>query len=341
MYIACWLWLGLGLLFATPVPAEGQADPFSEPVPTPQTSADYRFSSDVYGALLQAAEDKPGVVSVEEIGVTVNGRPIHAWHVAEPGVLIERKVLVFAGIHALEWISTEVATTLLLELIALPPRGTQVTVIPILNPDGRRRVEADLIAGRNRYQRGNANFTDLNRDFSVHREAKAIWRHIIPGYYSNTGDMGLTAPESRALDALAAREKYDRAASLHAFGGFLYHPWSGDWNRPEDHAAYVVLGRSMEQAQGDHAYRTRQLSRWGFFFRAQGTEIDHLYGTYGTQAFLVEMTRSGWDPRHPIASAKSYFRWYNPVNPQRHIERGVSAMRALIRTDIQPDADPA
>ena len=118
---------------------------------------------------------------------------------------------------------------------------------------------------------------------------------------------------------------------MHAFGGYFYAPWAGKWRRPDDHAELVALGREMERAQGPHAYRTRQLSRWGFFFRAHGSEIDHLYGRYGTRAFLIEITRSGFDPRHPIASVREYVRWYNPVRPERHVERTVAALHALIR----------
>ena len=89
------------------------------------------------------------------------------------------------------------------------------------------------------------------------------------------------------------------------------------------------LGRQMEAAQGKYAYRTRQLARWGFFFRAQGAELDHLYGRYGTRAFLVELTRSGLDPLHVLRDSRVFFRWYNPKDPRPHIERGAAAMRAL------------
>ena len=64
-------------------------------------------------------------------------------------------------------------------------------------------------------------------------------------------------------------------------------------SRPPDWHTYDALGERMQRAMGAYAYKPRELSRWGFFFRAQGTEIDHLYGRYGTLAFLIETTRSG------------------------------------------------
>ena len=290
----------------------------------------YRTWDQVYGEVQDAAAHAP--VQHEIIGRSAANLPIHAWHVEDRSAPIERRVLIFAGIHALEWISTEVATELLLELMAAPPPGISVTVVPLLNPDGRMRVEGDVARGDNFYRRGNHNNKDLNRDFAHQREARAVWKDVLPGYYATTADTPLSQPESQAIDALAARG-YDRAASLHAFGGYLYHAWAGHWRRPDNHADILALGRQMESAQRSHAYRTRQLSRWGFFFRAHGTEVDHLYGEYGIDAFLIELTRSGWDPRSPLRSLRTYFRWYNPARPARHTTRGVQALRALIHAE--------
>lgn len=286
-------------------------------------------------AATDAARRKPGAVQIETIGTTVLGEPIRAFHVAEPGVPITRTVLVFAGIHALEWISTETAFALLDDLIAVPPRGVRVTVIPVLNVDGRARSEADVRLGNNTYRRGNAAGVDLNRDFAVNATSTSVWRHVLPGYHTSSA-VPLSQPESRALDRLADRERYDRSVSLHAFGGYLYSPWAGRWRHPDDEQAFVTIGREMEQAQGFHAYRPRQLGRWGFFFRAQGAELDHLYGRYGTLAWLIELTRSGFDPRRPLESLRTYFRWYNPADPRPHVARGLAALRVLITAGDVP-----
>jgi len=293
-----------------------------------ELAGDYRFQREVFEQIAAAIESRPGRVEVERFGHTLAGRPLWAFHVSDPTAPIDRDILVFAGIHALEWISTEVATDLLIDLVAHPVAGTRVTVIPILNPDGRNKVEIDLLQGEDGiYRRGNRDQVDLNRDFSVYRDARAVWKGIIPGYYA-TSPGPLSQPETRSLDALAARECYARAASLHAFGGFFYYPWTGRWAVPPDQDAFVAIGRAMEAAQGPKAYKTKQLSRWGFFFRAQGTEIDHLYGLYGTKAFLVELTRSGI--RSP-KDLKTPFRRYNPRAREAHVEQGLEAMQALVR----------
>jgi len=296
----------------------------------PGEAAGYRFSASLFGQIARGVRAAPQVVTVEEIGRSWADRPLWAMHI-DGGGDIHTKVLVFANMHAMEWMGAEVATALIEETSAHPVPGVWLTVIPVLNPDGRAKVEADLLAGRNAYRRGNLKNVDLNRDWAVNRESEAIWEAIIPAYYGHT-DAPLSQPETRAIDRLAARERYHRAASLHAFGGFFYYPWAGRFERVplDDREEFVRLGRAMEAAQGPRAYKTRQLARWGFFFRALGAEIDHLYGEYGTHAFLIELTRSGVNPLRK-GDWKNRFRWYNPRKPRRHVEKGLAAVRALVR----------
>ena len=296
----------------------------------PPLASAYTPLSVAYARIATLASAHPTRATVEVIGYTVLREPIFAVHIA-PTATPTRSLLVFAGIHALEWISTETALQFLEDLFLAPPRHTRVTVLLALNVDGRLRAEGDLWLGHNTYRRGNAARppVDLNRDFAVHRDAQSLWRHLLPAYHA-ASPRPLSQPETRALDALAARERYDIAVSLHAFGGYHYLPWAGRWRRPDDYREMFTLGRSMEAAEGPFAYRTRQLSRWGFFFRAQGAEIDHLYARYHTRAFLIELTRSGIDPTHPLSSARTYLRWYNPVRPHPHMERACAALRALL-----------
>lgn len=293
----------------------------------PDTASSYRFSVQLFADIDAALQAHPEAAWVEQYGESLHGRPLWAFHLGPEEA--DHSTLVFANLHALEWIGSEVATDLLVELIHHPPTDVAVTIVPVANPDGRAKVEQDLLLGRDVYRRGNQDNVDLNRDWAVNREPPAVWRHLIPGYYGHS-DTPLSQPETSALDALVAQRRYTRAASLHSFGGYLYYPWSGAWERPADRGDFLTLGRAMEQAQGPRAYRTRQLSRWGFFFRACGSEIDHLYGRYGTRAFLIELTRSGLRPLRLRQDMKTPFRWYNPRQSARHRRRGLDAVRALV-----------
>ena len=315
-------------------PLEDHSDRFFEEVdqraPVDHPESAYRFYADLLGELAPLVAERPGVLAVEQIGQTVQGHPMWAFHVRDPAVEVRQKVLVTASIHPMEWVGAEAATDLLLELAESPVPGVQVTVVPMLNVDGRLRVEKDLLDGVNRYWRTNSNSVDLNRDFATNREAKAFWRRLIPNRYT-TSPGPLSQPESQAIDALADRERFHAAISFHAFGGYIYHPWAGLWERTPDQERFAELGRVMQSGQGARAYRSMQLSRWAFFFRGHGMELDHLYAEYGTMAFLIELTRTGYRWRSLRADRKVDFRMYNPRDPDPDTARGVGAVRALLR----------
>ncbi len=285
----------------------------------------YLFAADAHERLATIAGERPGVVQPFRVGTSGADRPIWALRLCDPATPPRGSLLIFANIHALEWVPTEVAVAFALDFASAPIAGVEIVLIPSLNVDGRALVEDDLRAGRNVYRRGNAARVDLNRDFAVNRESRAIWKALIPSRYV-VSPAPLSQPESRALDTLAQAERFDAAVSLHAFGGFFYSPWAGRWERPTDHAEFGRLGILMQNAMVNHPYRPRQLSRWGFFFRGLGMELDHLYASYGTYTFLVETTRSGVET---LADLDSSFRIYNPRDPRSHATEGVRYLRAL------------
>lgn len=323
-------------LLLTLARAADWADDALARVTPPHPEPAYHFADEVFHEIAAVAKERPEIVRPFLVGHTTQDRPIWGFRVSDPATPVRRKMLVFANIHALEWVPTEDALAFLLDTARDPVPGVEVTVIPVLNPDGRAKVEDDLRAGRNEYRRGNGAVNakgkpapvDLNRDFAVNAEPRAVWQAIIPGRYAHSA-VPLSQPESQALDRLADAERFDVAVSLHAFGGYFYYPWAGRWERPADWATYDALSLRMQAAMGKHAYKPRQLSRWGFFFRAQGAELDHLYGKYGTLTWLVETTRSGLSPFRP-KEWKVHFRWYNPRDPAPHVEGGRRFLRELL-----------
>ena len=172
----------------------------------------------------------------------------------------------------MEWVSVESATDLILQLAKHPPQHTSVVIVPILNIDRRLVVERDLSADNRKYRRVNSGGEDLNRDFEIHRDATAIWKHLFPERYT-TSSAPLSQPESQAIDTLFEKYRFDASVSIHAFGGYIYYPWAGRYHRVDDWKEMHHLATIMKQAQvGKHPYRVKQLSHWMVFFRAQGTD---------------------------------------------------------------------
>ena len=132
------------VLASPPAPldyARWTADQVVAPHPEPA----YHFAAEVHRALAPLAAAAPGVVRPFVVGDTLDHRPIWGFHVSVPGDAPTKKLLVFANIHAMEWIPTEIALAFLEELAAYPIPGVEITVVPSLNPDGRAKVEADLL----------------------------------------------------------------------------------------------------------------------------------------------------------------------------------------------------
>ena len=302
-----------------------------ERLPTEQTpEPPYRYLSTMYRQLHEYTQDKPGVVDAFVVGYTARKNPIWGFRLEEPARDIRAKVLVFAGLHPLEWVSNEAAFHIITSLYQHPIDHVSVTVIPCVNIDRRRLAEKELLEGSKKYRRSNAKGVDLNRDYTSNRRSDAIWKHVIPQYYTVSPDP-LSQPESKALDQLATQEKFDAVVSLHSFGGYIFYPWAGRWETiPDIERHHEVASEMVKAQQGSYPYKAMQLARWGFPFRTLGTEVDHFYDQHGSLSFLIELTRSGLFP----LSRKSFqhpFRWYNPNKPQKDIQRGTDSVLALAR----------
>lgn len=143
--------------------------------------------------------------SVTVIGKSVQGRDITAHHYGSGS----KKILFVGGIHGgYEWNTTLVAYELMDYLKATPsaiPASVQVTVIPVLNPDGLSKVtdpasrftKADITASQavqisGRY---NANTVDLNRNFDCDWQATGKWQ----GTDVSGGSAPFSEPESAAM----------------------------------------------------------------------------------------------------------------------------------------------
>lgn len=296
----------------------------------PQRAEGWDFSSQLWIRVDEAIRDNPGHVDAFVVGRSVEKRAIWGFRVQDPTVPVERELLVIAQLHSLEWIGAEVAVAYLEDLAASPAPGVAVTIVPIVNPDGRWRAEEDLLNEQvETYRRANANGVDLNRDWAVHRESDVIWSRLpFSKKYYTTSPGPLSQPETQAVDALAVERPPDAFVSLHAFGGYVEVPWGGVYDPTPDDARLKAMASEMAEAMPNRPYRVIQLNHFVRWFRALGCEIDHFYGVHGADSFLIELTRSGI--RGP-ATWKDYFRWYNPVDKTPHVEDGVAALHALTR----------
>ncbi len=303
----------------------------------PPRAAGWDFEATLWHRLAAVVEAHPETVTADCLGLTVEQRRVWGFSVRDHSAPVQQRLLVFAQLHALEWIGAEVAVAFVERYAASPPPGVELVVLPIVNRDGRWRSEEDLLDGRTRtYRRANAHKVDLNRDFAVNRDNTNLWSRLpFTGRYYYTSPAPLSQPESRIVDRVASTG-FDYAVSLHAFGGYVYFPWAGLYGAPDDGGVHRAMAEQMVADMPGRPYRINQLARNMSWFRGLGMEIDHIYGTYGTPSFLVELTRSGIRLAEP-ATWRDYFRWYNPADKNPHVVAGLSILDTLVR-EMSADA---
>lgn len=128
----------------------------------------------VAATAVEAGPERSAVVEVRTIGRSVEGRPIRAWRLGEPG---RRRIVMVSTMHG-----DEPHTRRILETLrdGRPVRGVDLWVVPTYNPDG-------LARGSRRNARG----VDLNRNFP-HR-----WKDLDGSHES--GPRPRSEPETRAV----------------------------------------------------------------------------------------------------------------------------------------------
>jgi protein MpaA len=131
---------------------------------------------------------RPAVVATRVIGHSVQGRPIRAWRLGNPGNPM--RVVAFATMHGDEPAPRH---TLMRLRDGARIRGVDLWVVPNFNPDG--------LARRSRY---NARGVDLNRNFPV------SWRR-----QAHSGRRAASAPETRAVMRFLRNVRPDRIVSFH------------------------------------------------------------------------------------------------------------------------------
>ena len=179
----------------------------------------------------QTAEVVPKTEEKKEstvLGRSVDGRDITAYHYGSG----EKELLFVGGIHGgYSWNTVLVAYELMDYLKANPdvvPSNIKVTVIPVLNPDGLKKVvgtaerftPANVSSSQTVRVSGrfNANKVDLSRNFDCNWKATGVWQtQTVSG-----GSKAFSEPESLALKNYVEKNKPSAAVVWYSSAGGVY-----------------------------------------------------------------------------------------------------------------------
>jgi murein peptide amidase A len=134
--------------------------------------------------------DRPAVIGRRVIGHSVQGRPITAYHLGQPG---HTKVVLMAVMHGNEPAPRQIMLNL---LDGAKVHDLNLWVVPVYNPDGFAH-----------HTRRNAHGVDLNRNYP--------WKWIRQTGNYNSGPRPASEPETRAMMRFLGRVRPAYILSFH------------------------------------------------------------------------------------------------------------------------------
>jgi hypothetical protein len=286
----------------------------------------YRGYAEMLGAI-EGLADRGARLSV--IGRSVKGEPIVAVHLGaeRPNA---RTTVTLSGVHPIEWIGVEVQLALLSRLVESRLDGRSLVAVPIVNPDGVLRVEANLRAGRRRFARHNAHGVDLNRNFDARWHDRGLVQRLLSFMFA-PGSRPASEPEVAAIAHHVAPRRIDRALSLHSFGGAVLYPSAASLWPIWDAAEHRAWAKRIAEAADAKPYRALPAAWFSLGMTAGGLELDWFHDRHGAVSLLVECSRRNAG-LHP-ARLFQPFAWFNPRRPAAVVAALVEAVLPYVRGD--------
>ncbi len=312
----------------------------SAPVSAGYFRGDYYTLEDLYAAIYGLEDLNPGLVTIEEIGRSVEGRPLLAVKIARREGRGRGEVLITANVHADEWAGHRVALATAEKLAGQDGKDPWVTslldrmdfyIIPLMNPDGFHRADRHL--RRNfTMARDNANHVDLNRNWPYARESlmSDAKGKIVGGsgfkYHPNyRGPYPLSEPENIALDDFVKDHRFFVVFDLHTVGGHFSYAWSYIGEPSPHKDIYEAMGKEFISHQGKCRYEVHQSFDW---YQIIGASKDWFYGEYGVLALTIEVGRVSEFDRKAIGPIRLFNPFWaaNPLDIQAWIDNDRDAI---------------
>ncbi len=262
---------------------------------------------------------------IREVGRSVRGEPLFSVHLGseEPSA---RTSVIVAGVHPIEWIGIETGLALVERLLNEDLGDRTVIAFPIVNPDGLRRVEETLRAGKRRFVRHNARGVDLNRNFDAHWGERSLYQRILPWIFA-PGSAPASEPEVASIGFELSERRVDRAVSLHSFGSAVLYPPAHTIWPIRDYEEHRSWARAVAKAVRKRPYTAQACSWWSKGLTHAGLELDWFHERHGALSLLVEHEGGiGFSlPRLTFP-----FAWYNPKDVGDVAARAANALRPFV-----------
>lgn len=224
--------------------------------------SDYKTWSEVNAYVQSLADSAPDITSTFVVGTTHEGRNIHGIKITAPGDASNRKQVLFNGCqHAREWVAVMVPVYVVENLISgwdndaairSYLESTEVTIVPIVNPDGYEYTYAsngDRFWRKNRRNNnGSCEGVDLNRNWGVDwNGGDSTSNNTCSDVY--VGPSVFSEPEVQAMrDLVNSLTNLVAHIDFHSYGQLVLEPWACTNDPPPRENIVQALSGAMSEA---------------------------------------------------------------------------------------------
>ncbi|XP_068211932.1 carboxypeptidase B-like [Palaemon carinicauda] len=268
---------------------------------SPITFDSYMSFNDMTSYLESLEAKHPNRVRVEEVGKSVEMRPIYLVRVTNSiGNNTEKKVIfLHGGIHAREWVSPHSALYVIQNLLTATSftENIEWQIIPMLNPDGYVYTwESNRLWRKNRASHSTCPGVDLNRNFVYQWGGIGTSDNPCSDIYK--GPSAFSEPESQALrdTMLPLDGKVKACITFHSFGQYIIYPWDYSTQvthplKAPMHQAGRVMARNIRKQTGA-VYRVGNAAV--SYYPAAGTSDDWAsYAVNVPYVYTIELRDTG------------------------------------------------
>ncbi len=286
----------------------------------------YRTTAEIDADLARLAAANPHLAQWSVIGQSwqqANGRggaDLHALVLTHRASAAPKaRLAVMAAIHARELATAELAVRFAERLLAgygSDPEitwlldHTEVHILPMVNPDGRRRVEETGAWWRKNTNDSDGCFTPAAYGVDLNRNSSFRWNQC-EGPFCSSGDAcaeifrgrgPASEPEVQAVESYlrsifpdqrgagdedaAPADASGLFITLHSYGDLILYPWGWRSTPAPNGPALDRLGRKLAFFNG---YTVCQAGAVGCLYQTDGSTDDWVYGELGVAAYNFEL----------------------------------------------------
>jgi hypothetical protein len=281
----------------------------------------YLDPAKVAAHLTQLAQTYPAVTRLEQIGTSLQGRPIEAILISttpkagDPQALTKPSIM-FDGMHHAREIMTpevvsDIADTLLAGYASQDPatvklvNAMNIWVIPMLNVDGNNIVwTSDNWWRKNAAKQGaDVVGVDINRNYPFHW-AICNGSSTDPSADDYHGPSAASEPETKAYVAFADQIRPVASISYHSFSELVLYPYGCTNTFTPENALEQKVGAELaallpnDTGGGNYTPGTP----WQTLYAVDGDSMSYLFGAYGTLSYVFEINEEfqpSYDLRAP------------------------------------------